>query len=112
VRSLIKAYRVEATDVADFLERYYRPERYHGRGEEYAAELRQSYEKEYQEQGYCFISRHDSVTGRTVSFFGPPEEPQEPPKDDDIPPIAVPFEFDDFGMDFYKMPMWWSYDLH
>lgn len=61
---------VEAESVADFLARYYRPERYHGRGDDYAAGLLASYEADFARHGYTFISHHDSVTGRVVAFFG------------------------------------------
>ena len=67
---MFEAYAVKADSVADFLERFYKPRRYGGRGEEYAASLLQSYETEFGRNGYCFISRHDSVTGDYVSYFG------------------------------------------
>jgi len=62
--------KVKAESVADFLARYYKPARYTGRGENYAAGLLASYEKEFAEKGVTFISCHDSVTGDYVSFFG------------------------------------------
>jgi len=62
---------VPASSIADFLERYYRPDRYHGRGEDYAACLLASHEHDFQTYGYDIISRHDSVTGQVVAFFGP-----------------------------------------
>ncbi|MDX9863227.1 MAG: hypothetical protein RBT34_00325 [Anaerolineaceae bacterium] len=68
-----KSYRdhaVPADSVADFLARYYKTDRYHGRGKEYAAILLASYEKDFAKDGFCFISRHDSKTGQVVSFFG------------------------------------------
>ena len=64
------AYRAEAESVADFLARYYKPERYTGRGEEYAAHLLASHEEHLAEEGYDFITHHDSITGRVVSFYG------------------------------------------
>lgn len=63
-------YRVEAESVADFLAHYYKPERYTGRGEDYAACLLASHEQDFTNEGYDFISHHDSITGRTVSFYG------------------------------------------
>jgi len=62
----------QATDVKtveEFLARYYKPERYTGREEKYAASLLSSYQQEAESQGWVFISRHDSVTGRVVAFF-------------------------------------------
>ena len=66
--------RVEAESVADFLARFYKPGRYELRGEEYAAGLLASYEAEFEREGYAFISRHDSITGRVVAYFGPAAE--------------------------------------
>jgi hypothetical protein len=68
---LFYSARVEAESIADFLERYYKPDRYHGRGEDYAAILLASYQENYESNGYKAISHHDSATGRTVSYFGP-----------------------------------------
>lgn len=62
--------RVEADSVEDFLSRYYKPERYIGRGEEYAQSLLRSYQNEFEQEDFAFISRHDSVTGKAVAFFG------------------------------------------
>jgi predicted RNA-binding protein with EMAP domain len=61
---------VQASSVADFLERYYQPGRYRGRGEQYAAGLLGSYEREFTELGYCYVSYHDSATGRSVTYVG------------------------------------------
>lgn len=41
-----------------------------GRGEEYAAHLLASHEEHLAEEGYDFITHHDSITGRVVSFYG------------------------------------------
>ena len=61
-----RAYEVQAANVEDFLQRYYRPERFagHERG------LITSYTAELRADGFTFISRFDSVTGRTVSYYG------------------------------------------
>lgn len=66
--------RVEAASVADFLDRYYRPDRYRGRGEEYAAGLLASHQQDFAKHGYDLISRHDSVTGQAVAYFGMTED--------------------------------------
>lgn len=69
-RHLFAKYAAKAKSVSDFLDRYYRRERYTGRGAEYASGLLASYEKDFSEEGICWISHHDSVTGDVVSFLG------------------------------------------
>lgn len=59
----------DCRSVKDFLNRYYKPDRYTGRGEEYAAALLASYEKDVEDCGYTIISHHDSVTGGVVAYF-------------------------------------------
>ena len=54
--------------VEQFLEKYYRRDRYHGRGKEYAAGLLKSHQKYFEEHGYDLISRHDSTMGQAVWF--------------------------------------------
>lgn len=67
-------YKVTAESVEDFLERYYKPDRYHGRGEEYAAVLLASHQADFEQHGYDIISHHDSVTGQVVAFYGSTNE--------------------------------------
>lgn len=62
--------KVKANSVSDFLKKYYREDRYTGRGKEYAATLLASYEEEFKEYGYCIISKHDSKSGDVCAFFG------------------------------------------
>ena len=69
----MKKYKVEADSVEDFLNKYYKPERYTDRGEEYAQYLLQQYKEELKEKGYCFISGHDCVMGRAVAYYGDKE---------------------------------------
>lgn len=64
-------HRVPAESITDFLDRYYKPDRYKGRGKEYAASLLRSYEEKYQRRGMCFISHHDTVLGVVAAYFGP-----------------------------------------
>ena len=72
---LFKSNRVtDVKTVAEFLDRYYRPDRYTGRGEEYAAVLLKSHEEEFNESGVDWISKHDSLTGSVVSFYGNVED--------------------------------------
>jgi len=64
---------VAVTDVctvAEFLDRYYKPDRYTGRGEEYAAAVLESHVHGFEIYGVDWISRHDSMTGQVVSFYG------------------------------------------
>jgi hypothetical protein len=66
-----KKYRV--TDVAtveEFLARYYKRDRYTGRGNEYAAILLESHTRDFETNGFDIISHHDSNTGEVVSFYG------------------------------------------
>lgn len=61
--------RVDAESVADFLTRYYKPDRYTGRGADYAACLLASKEEEVTTKGFALISHHDSITGNPVSYY-------------------------------------------
>lgn len=70
LKTAFLVYRVEAKSISDFLARYYKPERYNGRGEDYASCLLASHEEHLAEEGYDFITHHDSITGRVVSFYG------------------------------------------
>jgi len=63
--------RVDARDVADFLDRYYKPSRYAGWGPAYAASLLQSHQADFDLDGWDTISHYDSRTGEWVAFFGP-----------------------------------------
>jgi len=65
--------RVSATSIKDFLARYYKPDRYTGRGEEYARILEASHQADFDRDGYDIISHYDSVTGQVVAYFGPIE---------------------------------------
>lgn len=69
--TLWSKYRVPAASVEDFLARYYKPDRYHGRGEEYAVILLASHQHDFEQDGYDVISNFDSVTGQFVAFMGP-----------------------------------------
>jgi len=67
-------YRVPAASVQAFLERYYKPDRYHAWGEKYAAALLASHEADFARDGYDIISHHDSVTGTVVCYCPDREE--------------------------------------
>jgi hypothetical protein len=60
-----KKHAVEAESVADFLQRYYKPARLAG----HEAGLLASYQRDFDDEGFCFISCHDSVTGEYVAYF-------------------------------------------
>lgn len=64
-----RRYQVPASSVKDFLDRYYKPDRYTGRGDSYAASLLQTYEQSVTLYGFAFISRHDSITGEIVAYY-------------------------------------------
>ena len=67
---LFKKYAVPADSVEDFLNKYYKRDRYTGRGPEYAACLLASYKKDFEDDGFCMTSHHDSNTGEVVAFYG------------------------------------------
>ena len=64
----LRAYGVQANGVEDFLNRYYKPDRFRSRGADYAVALIASHAKHYHDYGYDFISHHDSVTGEIVAW--------------------------------------------
>lgn len=64
-----------ATDcktVEEFLDKYYKHDRFWGRGEEYAGCLISSHQHDVLDYGYDLISRHDCVLGR-AAYFVPKE---------------------------------------
>lgn len=56
--------------VAEFILRYYKPEIYKEFGKEYAKTLIESHQMYFECFGVDWISKHDSVTGSIVSFYG------------------------------------------
>jgi hypothetical protein len=69
--------RVQAASVADFLDRYYKHDRYRGRGADYAAAVLASHQRDFERDGYDIISRHESVTGEVVAYFAAPTKPAQ-----------------------------------
>ena len=69
-----KKYKVPAKSIEDFLNRYYKHDRFRGQGDKYARELIKSHQSDFEEDGYDIISHHDSVTGRIVAYYGPPNK--------------------------------------
>ena len=57
-----KKYQVEAESVADFIARYYRPERI-------TDTLVESNEAHVKEYGFTFISNYDSINGSVASYY-------------------------------------------
>ena len=49
--------------VTKYLDRYYKPNRYRGRGEETEKALLASYTEEFEKNGWCVTSYHDNVVG-------------------------------------------------
>lgn len=70
---LFKKHEVKAEGIADFLARYYKPDRYTGPGDEYAKTLLKSHEADFNSAGVDIISHHDSVTGKIVAYYGKKE---------------------------------------
>ena len=60
----------EVETVKDFLDCYYKRDRYTGRGDDYAAVLLRSHEDDLQRNGYDLISQHDSRIGDPVYLIG------------------------------------------
>ena len=61
---------IGCTSIGEFLSRYYRRDRYQGRGEEYAAAVLSSAQEYFEQRGHTLISRHDSVLGQAVWYYG------------------------------------------
>jgi hypothetical protein len=62
-----KEYQVtDVSSVKEFLERYYKPDRY----QECPDVILESKTQDIKRDGYCIISRHDSMTGEVVAYFG------------------------------------------
>ena len=59
----------DVSSVEEFLQRYYKKDRYEGRGPEYAQLILANCKKEIEEMGMTYISRFESITGEVVSFY-------------------------------------------
>lgn len=74
-RALFERYAVKASSVADFMMRYYKPDRYTlrtkatGWSDTYASDLLASYEADFAEKGWVIISHYDSMTGNIVALM-------------------------------------------
>lgn len=68
-KDIFAEYAVEASSLEDFLNRYYRHDRYKGRGEEYAAAVLKSNSEYLEKYGIAWIDSKSSATGATVSYI-------------------------------------------
>jgi len=71
MKEKFKEYQMPAESVEDFLDRYYKPDRFRGRGDDYAQTLIESHQSDLEQNGYDIISHHDSITGRIVAYYEP-----------------------------------------
>ena len=60
----------DVSNVEEFLNKYYRGDRYTGRGLDYAKAVLQSHQDDFNKWGHTLISRHESVLGQAVWFMG------------------------------------------
>lgn len=66
---VFKKYRVSASSIEDFRQRYTKPDRYAQRGPEYVAAILQSAREDLDKYGFSIISSHDSITGKVVAYY-------------------------------------------
>lgn len=59
----------DVDNVEKFLDKYYRKDRYAGRGLDYANAVLQSHQESLSRFGHTLISRHDSILGQAVWFY-------------------------------------------
>ena len=65
-----RRYAEGVNTIEEFLYKYYRPDRYFGRGENYAKALLKSHKDDFEKYGHDIISRHESLTGYAIWFCG------------------------------------------
>lgn len=53
----------------EFLNRYYKPDRYKGRGAEYAAAVLATHVENFKVHGVSWISKYGYIAGEVVSFY-------------------------------------------
>ena len=66
---VLKSAVKDCDSIEEFLDKYYKHERYRGRGKEYADALLSGSKEHVGQYGYDLISRHDNVSGRTVTYI-------------------------------------------
>ena len=71
-RAMWRPYQVtDVSTLEEFMARYYKPGRYLGQDPVIAAAMLVSHRADLERYGVDWISHHDSVTGRVVSFYLP-----------------------------------------
>lgn len=65
-----KKYKVQAESIEDFLDKYSKPKAHRDRGEDYVQARIETFTEEFNKNGFCWITRFDSITGKAVAFFG------------------------------------------
>jgi hypothetical protein len=69
MRDLFAKYAVDAPSLDAFLDKYYRHDRYKGRGDDYAAAIRKSAGEMLALHGIVWMGPYESVTGGVVSWM-------------------------------------------
>lgn len=59
----------DVNTVEEFCKKYYKYDRFTGRGSDYMNCVIESNKNDLEEDGICFITKNDSITGGTVSFI-------------------------------------------
>lgn len=70
MKEVFREYRVHADSIEEFLNKYTKPRSHGERGEEYVQDRIQFHKERLSNYGYTFITRHDSITGDNVSYYG------------------------------------------
>ncbi|MGM9602551.1 MAG: hypothetical protein ACI3W5_13345 [Faecousia sp.] len=65
----MKKYRVQASSLEDFRQRFTKPRAYAERGPDYVEAVLKSAQQDIERYGYTLISHHDSVTGEVVTYY-------------------------------------------
>jgi hypothetical protein len=60
----------DVSTIEEFCNKYYKPDRFKNRGQEYMDCVIKSDYKDMENYGYVIISHHDSITGEVVAFYG------------------------------------------
>lgn len=59
----------DAESVAEFADKYRKPERFRLLGDEYVNAVMESHYRDIKETGFTAISRHDNITGKYITFI-------------------------------------------
>lgn len=60
----------DVNTIEEFCNRYYKPDRFKNRGQQYMECVIKSDYEDMEKYGYCIITHHDSITGDVVAFYG------------------------------------------